>query len=426
MARKNNHIHALPGAEDIYRRVLSNGIKILARPNFNSAAVTVSGYFTAGALAETAEKLGLADFVASALMRGTTKRTFDQLYNQLESIGASFGYDSGTHTTNFGGRSLVDDLPSLLRLFSETLRAPNFPTDEVERLRAQLLTGLSMRAQDTSDMADLTFDQMMYSGHPYSLPGDGWPETIRAITREDLIAFHQSCFGPRGLVIVVVGAIDPCRAADAVEKVLGGWRVPAQKEMPILPPFKPITKTVQRHYKIADKSQSDLVVGVVGLYRHDPDYLAASLGNSILGQFGMMGRIGEIVREKSGLAYYAYSSISAGIGPGAWTVSAGVNPANVKKTIELIRKELTRFVRKGVTQAELADSQANYIGRLPLSLESNGGVANALLNIERYGLGLDYYRQYADMVLRVTTDDVLRAARKYIDPECLGIASAGP
>ncbi len=425
MTRKKR-LHALPGADDIYRRVLPNGIVVLARPNFNSAAVTVSGYFPAGALAETEEKLGLADFVASALMRGTQKHNFDQIYNQLESVGASFGYDSGTHTTSFGGRSLAEDLPLLLKLFSETLRAPIFPADAVERLRAQLLTGLSLRAQDTSDMADMTFDQIMYAGHPYSLPGDGWPETVRAITREDLFAFHQSYFGPRGLVLAVVGGIDPEKAADAVERILGGWRAPDQKDMPSLPPHKLITKTVQRHYKIPGKSQSDVVIGTAGIYRKDPEYVAASLGNSVLGQFGMMGRIGDVVREKSGLAYYAYSNLSAGVGPGAWTVSAGVNPSNVKKTIDLVKRELERFVAKGVTKSELADSQANFIGRLPLSLESNGGVTNALLNIERYELGLDYYRQYADMIRRVTPRDVLQATRKYIDPERLGISVAGP
>ena len=112
----------------------------------------------------------------------------------------------------------------------------------------------------------------------------------------------------------------------------------------------------------------------------------------------MMGRVGKSVREESGLAYYAYSNLSSGLGPGAWTVSAGVNPANVEKATDLIIRELRRFVENGVTQEELSDSQANFIGRLPLSLESNAGVASALLNIERYQLGLDYYQRYAQRV----------------------------
>jgi len=107
-------------------------------------------------------------------------------------------------------------------------------------------------------------------------------------------------------------------------------------------------------------------------------------------------------------------------------VNAGAKTSNLKKALGLIEKELIRFVTRGVTKDELADSQANFIGRLPLSLESNGGVSSVLLNMERYGLGLDYYREYADMVKRVTPEAVLAAARKYIDPARLGIAIAGP
>ena len=133
-----------------------------------------------------------------------------------------------------------------------------------------------------------------------------------------------------------------------------------------------------------------------------------------------------MVREHSGLAYYASSSLNAGIGPGSWAVSAGVNPANVQKARDLICKEIASCVVKGITSEELADSQSNFIGRLPLSLESNSGVTSALLNIERYDLGLDYYRRYPDMVRSVTPGQVLAAVRKYLDPERLAIAIAGP
>jgi zinc protease len=181
-----------------------------------------------------------------------------------------------------------------------------------------------------------------------------------------------------------------------------------------------------RYEVIAGKSQADIVIGTLGPRRMDPDHLAASLGNSALGQFGMMGRIGHAVREKAGLAYYAYSSLFSGIGPGTWSVDAGVNPANIGKVTSLVLKELRRFIKSGVTARELADCKANYIGRLPLSMESNGGVASALLNIQRYGLDLEHYRRYPDRVRKVTREDVIEAARRHIDPERLAISVAGP
>jgi zinc protease len=133
-----------------------------------------------------------------------------------------------------------------------------------------------------------------------------------------------------------------------------------------------------------------------------------------------------VVREQSGLAYYAYTSLNAGQGPGSWEVSAGVNPINVQKAIDLIRSEIGLFVREPVSPEELADSQANYIGRLPLALESNNGMASSLLNLERFDLGLDYYRRYPDMVRAVTREDVVEVARRYLDPAKLAIAVAGP
>jgi len=418
--------HSFPGADDITRVVLPNGIIVLSRANFNSPSVVISGYLYAGGLQDPDDKLGLADFVSSALMRGTQRRDFQKLYDELESVGASFGYNSGTHYTNFGGRSLAEDLPLLLDIMSDTLQNPAFPEDQVEKLRAQILTGLAIRAQDTSDMASLVFDELLYAGHPYSRADEGWPETIQAIALDDLAEYHHKYYGPRGMVISIVGAVEPEKAVSEVERILGGWKNENQEDAPALPKFKPPTKTVQKHHAIPGKSQSDIVMGTYGPKRNDPEYMPASLGNNILGQFGLMGRIGDVVREQSGLAYYAYSSVSAGVGPGAWYVSAGVNPANVEKAAGLITQELKLYVNEGISPEELADSQANFIGRLPLSLESNGGVAGSLLNIERFDLGLDYYRQYADTVKAVTVKDVRETARKYIDPERLVIATSGP
>jgi zinc protease len=359
-------------------------------------------------------------------MRGTKKHSFDKIYHELESVGASLGFSSGVHKSGFNGRSLVEDLPLLFDLLSDTLTQPAFPKTEVEKLRAQILTGLAIRAEDTGDMASMTFDGILFKDHPYSRPEDGYPETIKRITRDDLVKFHREHFSPRGMVIAVVGAVKAEEAVRQVKRAFGGWQVKGQKEAPELPSLKHLKKTVSKHHRIRGKSQSDLVIGTNGPMRRDPEFMLALLGNSVLGQFGMMGRIGDVVREKSGLAYYAYSSLSAGMGPGSWEVSAGVNPKNVKKASDLIVSELTRFVQEGVTEEELADSKANFIGRLPLSLESNGGVANALLNIERHNLGLDYYLRYADLVNEVSREGVLDAARKFIDPEKLAIAVAGP
>jgi zinc protease len=399
---------------------------VLARANFNSPSVVVQGYLPAGGLFESDEKLGLADFTAESLLRGTEKRSFQEIYDALESSAASLNFSAGTHTTGFGGKALAEDLDLLLELLADALLRPVFPADQVERLRARLLTGLAIRAQDTGDMASLTFDQIVYAGHPYSRPDDGFPETIRAILREDLAEYHRHYYGPRGMVLIVVCAVEPQQAVEKVARVLGGWRNLKQPVAPPLPPLPVPAEPAVRKVAIPGKFQADLVVGAAGPERRSPEFLAAALGNNVLGVFGMMGRVGEVVREKAGLAYYAYSSLSGGSGPGPWYVSAGVDPGNIEQALELIKQEIARFNEVPVSAEELSDSQSNFIGRLPLSLETNGGMASSILNLERFELGLDYYQRYPGLVRAVTREDILETARRYLSPDRLGVGIAGP
>ncbi|MEK6255964.1 MAG: insulinase family protein [Chloroflexota bacterium] len=425
-AAKHNANNSSPGSDDITRVELKNGIVVLARANFNSPSIMVRGYLPVGALFNSDDKLGLADFTAVALMRGTQEREFQQIYDDLESVGAGMGFSGATHTTGFTGRSLSEDINLVMGLMSETLRAPIFPEEHVEKLRAQMMTGLALRSQSTGAMASMKFDELVYNGHPYSRPEEGNPETIEKITQQDIIEFHKTHYGPRGMVIAVVGGIDPQEAVDKISAALEDWENPNQPDSPNLPEWQPLEEMKNSRVDIPGKSQSDVIIGTAGPAREEPDYIAASIGNNILGQFGLMGRIGDVVREQAGLAYYAYSSVSGGVGPGPWTVTAGVNPENEEKAIDLIQKELKRFVSELVTDEELSDSKSNYIGRLPLSLESNAGVAGSLLNLERHGLGMDYYRKYHELIGAITKEEILAAAKNYIDPAKLAISVAGP
>jgi zinc protease len=140
----------------------------------------------------------------------------------------------------------------------------------------------------------------------------------------------------------------------------------------------------------------------------------------------MMGRLGQRVREVAGLAYYVGSSLSISLGPGAWEIIAGVNPENIDQTIALITDEVVNFVSHPVTEQELSDSKSFFLGRMPLMLDSNSDVAASLINIERFNLGLDYFLRYPQLVQEITREDIFEASRRYLDPERLAIAVAGP
>lgn len=419
-------IKVLPGPETVHRRTLPNGVVFLARENFASPSVVISGYLRVGALLESAEKAGLASMTASSLMRGTQSRKFSEVYDTIESIGARLGFSSGKHSTAFSGKALGEDLGVLLNLLHEVLLTPTFPKGQIDRLRAEKLTGLAIRDQETGARADLAFNGLIYPDHPYGVPSEGYKETVAALTPAQLRAFHRRHYSPEGMVICVVGGVKARSAANAVAKRFSGWKTngaAADLEVPSVSPPKGLSR---KHIDLEGKSQCDLVMGMPGPPRSDPDFVTAALANNILGRFGMFGRIGDVVRDEAGLAYYAYSTLVGGFGPGPWEVVAGVNPENLARAIELIRGEMRKIIRRPPGTEELKDNQANFVGRLPLQLESNEGVAGALVNAERHSLGLDYYQRYPGIVAAVTKEEILRVARRFIDPDNMAIASAGP
>ncbi len=417
---------SIPGPETITRRELPNGIVVLVRENHASPAVVVRGYLHVGARDERPEQAGLSAFAADALLRGTENRSFEQIYEALESVGASISISGATHTTGFGTKSLAEDLPLALDILADALRHPTFPSGEVEKLCGEILTDLEERAHDTRSMASLTFYELAYPpDHPYSRSIDGYTETVGGIGRDDLAAFYAGGYGPQGMTVAVVGAVETVNALAQIEAAFGDWQGSAYERAP-LPEAPRIAEVHRRAVPIPGKTQSDVVLGYPGPARTSPDFLEAVVCNSILGIFGLMGRLGEKVREEQGLAYYSYSRVDGGAGPGPWRVIAGVNPANVEQAVASIRAEVRRICKELVDAEELADNKAFITGSLPLRLETNEGVARTILDMERYELGLDYLQRYNALINAITTAQVQAVAQRWLDPDAYALAIAGP
>jgi len=425
MIKTKNLWDHLPGEDNIYRTELPNGIIVLTKTDFTSPSVVVSGYLQCGSINDPAEKLGLGLFTSYALMRGTVLRRHRKIYNELETAGASLGFGASIQSTNFGGRALSEDLTMLIKNVAETVRWPIFPPTQLKLLLSQILTGLYIRQQDTNERVSLRFDEVLFPNHPYGIAEEGTIETIKRIRRSDLVKFHKNFYSPKGMVIVVVGAITPNEVIDLIYKEFGDWKNPAWIAPPVIPTV-PISKfSYREHIEIPGKFQTDIIMGNYGPKRTSEDFLIASVGNNILGQFGMMGRIGEAVRDKSGLAYFASTALNSWQYAGTWEISAGVNPNNIEATINIIQEEIHRFLSEPVTDQELEDSKANIIGMIPLSIESNAGVASAIVRMERYKLGLNYLREFPELISRISKKDILSVAKKYLDPKKMVIISAG-
>ncbi len=416
---------SIPDSNTILRERFANGSTLLAYPNPTSPAVYFTGYMQPGAIAVPEDQIGLPSFTTDMLITGTKRLNFQQLHDKIESVGASLSMGTGHLSTTFFGQCLREDLETIWSLLVEVIQEPAFAEKQFKRVRNQILTGIAIQNQDTAEMASQAFNQALYGTHPYAYPDIGCAQTVANLQKDQLEAFHQTHYGPKGLVLAVSGGIEPEMAQEIFSRTIASWQMENQGSPTLLPPFNPPTSSIRTHVPLEGKNQSDLIIGVPAPKTISRDYQVCSIGNAIFGKYGMMGRIGRVVREKAGLAYEVSSHLGAGIGPTAWTISAGVNPDNLEKAITLLKKELERFRGEPVTQQELLDVKTQSLGRLPLSLETNSGIASVLVSLERYGYSLDHLRELPGIIESVTAEEILAAAQRYWDMDKLVITSAG-
>lgn len=416
------------GPDTIHRVQTANGITILVRPNPSAPVVMLEGALRAGSVDEPGAQTGLSSFTASLLSRGSESYDFDRFNEAVESVGASVSAGGGTHVTNFGSESLVEDFPLMVEILADILLRPTFPPEHIERVRNQRLVRLQEREQSTRSVSYRRFNEMIYGDHPYGLSTSGYIETIQEINRDHVTRFHHDHYHPNQAIVVVSGDVEPEAVVALLESHFGDW--PAGVEPPppaaTIPPVTGANGIQRKAFPIPGKVQSDVVIGCLAIPRNHPDYHAVQVANNILGQFGMMGRLGETVRERQGLAYYSYSALDADVGIGPWVAFAGVNPQNVDQAIDSILHEFERLGQEPVSDEELSDSIANMTGTLPLRLETNDGVASILLNMEWFDLGLDYLLTYQDRIKSITKEDVQRVAAQYLRTDAYTLVTAGP
>ena len=412
------------------RQVLDNGLTLVHQHNPLSPAVVVSLSFAAGAVGDPTEKAGLASLMAPALRRGTGSRSKRDIGEILDFRGAHLRCSSSRHSTSLVAKMRGADADEMFDLVADCARNPTFPAEEVEQLRGNRLTSLWEDEDDPDVMAGRGFRDLLYpSGHPYGVPARGTLETIPGISAEDLTAFHARWFDPSAALLVVVGDIEWERVVDLTGRCFGDWTGEGRggyRAAQTSVDDAPIGTAQQAWHDMPDKAQVSLLMGHAGIRRADPRFYAAALMNSVLGRFAMGGRLGRVVREEQGMAYYTYSSFSAGWGAGPFTVQAGVQPEHLDASVASIREQVTATRDAGVEAAELDDARAAAIGSLPRTLESNEGMAGLLHQIELFDLGWDYPARYSEIMSEVDLDAANAAARDLLHPDAMVLSAAGP
>ncbi|MCC6444339.1 MAG: insulinase family protein, partial [Armatimonadetes bacterium] len=304
---------------------------------------------------------------------------------------------------------------------------PSFASEEIEPLRGEILTRLRERDNNTRSVAERRFLEALFpQGHPYRRDPAGSPESIAAMSREDITGFYESAYGPAGMILAIAGDLSFDRARQAVSRVFGSWRGGPGRGAPAIPPGARPRGIVRTATPMPGKTQTDIVLGVPAVSRKAEDYYPLDFANLVLGRLGLMGRLGKNVRDEKGMAYYAYSGLSAWLWDGFWAAYAGINPANTERAVASIAEEIERIVREPITEEELEDGIRNQIGSVPLKLETNEGLASLLHDIEYYNLGADYLDKRRDILTGMTPEAVLSAARRYLDPANYVLSVAGP
>lgn len=411
----------------IERRELPNGLVLLGHRNEASQAVVVRAMLRTGAVFDVDERAGAARLTGAMLQRGTRRHSFEELNELTDRQGVSLSVDVSRQTTDVNVKSLIEDLDLGIGVLAEVIREPTFPAEQLEKVRGELMTSLREADQDTRSVAERAFRELAYpEGHPYRRRVSGYLETVPHVAVSDLQSHHARTFRPDVTAIAVAGGVEIDDAFARLERAFGDWTAegpwPVAEVPPVVPPGQAATRTVE----LAGKSQADVVLGLPSIERKHPDYYALDVLNLILGRLGLNGRIGANVREKQGLAYYSYSDLEGGLGPGAWAARAGVNPANVERAVEAILTEVRAIQAEPVTEEELADAQSYLTGVLPLALESNDGVARTMLSIELYELGLDYLSRYPRIIRALTREQLQAAARTHLSAEKYALAVARP
>ena len=212
---------------------------------------------------------------------------------------------------------------------------------------------------------------------------------------------------------------------DRVGRALDGWSAPTPRERAV-PPVPAATSRRQADIEIPGKSQSDIAYGFTTIDRLDPRFYAFWVMNNILGQFGLGGRLAENIRERQGMAYYAFSAFDPSLGPGPLVIRAGVDPKNVQRAVAAIDAEVGTLGRDGPTERELVESRQYLIGSLPRMLETNESITTFLQTAEFFGLGLDFDRRLPSILQAVTMEEVRAAAADVLHPERATLAVAGP
>jgi len=410
------------GEEEITKKILPNGMVLLIKEDHSIPIVAISAVFLGGTRFEPSEKSGISNFVSEMLIKGTKRRTAAEIALDMESIAGSLDSFSGRDSFGIKARLLSRYFGKGLDIIADILMNPSFEEIEFAKKKEDILLAIKNQEDELTHLAFNLFNKALYQNHPYSRDILGTKESIGNMKREDLVNFYKTFAVARNLVFAIVGDV---QTQDISKKIEEAFKNLNQKEFflpEILKPLPPGKMKIDTIYK--EKKQAHIILGFLGADNHDPDRYPLEVLNNILA--GQGGRLFIELRDKQGLAYSVTAMNQSRMDRGFLAAYIATSPENIEKAIAGIKNEFLKITKEKVSAEELERAKKSLIGNYEISLQRRSNLASEIAFNERYGLGFQEYKRFAEKISAVTAQDVLIAAQKYINFDHAALAIVRP
>jgi zinc protease len=409
--------------KDRKRIELPNGLVLLLYEDHRLPIVAAAASVRDVNLYEPDEKLGVATLMGYMLDEGTKDHTGPQIAQMIEEVGGVLELTS----TGASVRVLTPHRSLALGLLCECLTRPSFPKDAFGRNQERLLSTIAEAETLPEARARRAYYAAVYGKHPNGRPGYGTAKTVKALTPEDLAAFHKKVFVPNNTTIAIVGDFDSKEVEEEMKRLTADWKK-AELARPKTPEVDKPREFEQKIITMPEAAQLHFYLGHVGIKRDNPDYYKLLVLDYVLGTGpGFTDRLSARLRDREGLAYTVTANISssADLEPGIFTCYIGTDHMNFARVKAEFLEELNRIRDEKAKPEEVADAKTYLLGSRLLQYTTNAGVANQLLIVERYNLGVNYLEDFRKAVEAVTPEDVQAVAKKYLDPKRMVLVAAG-
>jgi len=407
------------------KSTLANGAELLVSEKHDLPLISFSLTFLGGAdQFEPAGKQSVASLTAALLSEGTKTRDAEALSNALQLLGTSVNASVSGESGSISFRSTTAKFPATLDILADILVNPTFPENGLERLRGQRLVQLTQARAQPGAIANRVFPRIVYgSDHPYGRVVT--EESLKAVTRADLVAFHKAYYQPGRALITVVGDTTAATVKPVIEKSLAAWTKGGERPSFTFPPVSAPKATTIFLVDKPGAAQSTFAIGRPGPPRNTPDFYALQVMNTMLG--GMFqSRLNANIREEKGYSYGVTSSFGYGRGPGPFRTGGDIVTEKSDAALVEFMKELKGIIGgRPITDEELTTAKDALIQRLPATFASVSSINSALTTLWVQNLPDDYYQQYTKRVAAITRDDVLRVAKQYVTVDNLAIVIVG-